>query len=563
MGSLNVGQVAHVVPDHVAPLPPRDILLSVRTGKVRPLAGVKIRSAINKQPREGKIRVTKTGLVGDEVQYEAHGGPEKALHMYSAAHYDAWNLEIPNREHLFKMGGFGENLSVMHLNEGNVCVGDTFKIGAEVIVQVSDVRQPCFKLNHRFEYQKTASISQNTGRIGWYYRVLKTGSIQAGDSFELTKRINPAWPLSRITKHLYHDVNNAEAMNEIVRLPGLGEEMVEVFAQRLAKGAEDFSDRLEGERIPVVWRSYQLVEKTGLTPRVKKLVFESDESSADIEDEEFGRFPHVRLQFGPELSFSRAYSVVSGEMRRFELGVARDDKSRGGSIYLHDHLRVGDVVKVAKGHESKSTKADCVNDIQSKKHVFIIGGIGVTAYLTEIAKLSQTQANFQIHYAVRSHKETAYLDYLPSKYTTVYAKDKGERLDVGNVVPIAEDGVYDSMIYCCGPSSLLEACQSTTKKLRYPRAQVHFEEFGGAITGTGDPFEAEIKSTGQVFKVPGDKSLLHILNEAGFEIESSCLVGNCGTVSQFVTCFSPLSGMVSHCSTTRYRLVSVRNSTAL
>ncbi|KAK9777579.1 putative Pyruvate kinase-like protein [Seiridium cardinale] len=528
MGSLNLGQVADAAPDNAAPLPPSDVLLSVRTGKIRPLAGVKIQSAINKQERQGKIKVTPTGLVGDQVHYEFHGGTEKALHMYCSAHYDTWNKEIPGRTHLFKIGGFGENLSVEHLNEDNVCVGDVFKCGPEVILQVSDVRQPCFKLNHRFEYKKTSSMSQNSGRTGWYYRVLKAGYIQEGDTFELIERVNPAWPLSRVQKYLYHDVNNAEAMNEMVQLRGLGEEMIGVFNGRLSKGAEDFSGRLEGD-IPVVWGSYRLTEKTDVTPRVKKLVFDVDGTSADMESKEFGRFPHVRLRFGPELMFSRAYSVVSGNMRRFELGIARDDKSRGGSMYLHDQLQVGDVVKVAKGHDGPPTTSNCIDNLQSKKHIFVIGGIGVTAFLRDVASLSQTAADFEVHYAVRSRRDAAYLEYLPSNNTTVYAKDEGARLDLKSIVPVPVDGNYSAMIYCCGPSSLLDTCQSLTRKLRYPRSNVHFEEFGGAETGTGNPFEAEIKSTGQVLQVPQEKSLLQILTEAGLEIESSCLVGNCGT----------------------------------
>ena len=136
MGSLNFGQVVETraESDNVAPLPPADVLLCVRTGKIRPLANVKYLSGIDKQPQPGKIRVTAPGLLGDQVEYEMHGGTEKALHMYCAAHYETWNRELPNRDHLFKIGGFGENLSVQHINEGNVCVGDIFKVGPEVIV---------------------------------------------------------------------------------------------------------------------------------------------------------------------------------------------------------------------------------------------------------------------------------------------------------------------------------------------------------------------------------------------------------------------------------------------
>lgn len=539
MGSFIPGQVATPAgdDDHVAPIPPRDVLLCVRTGKVRPFGGVKLRSAINKAARQGRIRVTATGLAGDEVHFEEHGGPEKALHHYDASHYATWNAEVPGRAHLFRVGGFGENLSTALLSETNVCIGDTFRVGPDVLIQVSGPRQPCFKLNHRFEYKKASSVAQNSGRTGWYYRVLRTGYIEEHDAFELVERINPRWSLSRVQKYLYHDIANTAAMAELVQLPGLGEEMVRIFRGRLAKGAEDFSGRLEGDRLPVVWRSYRVAETAYLTPRIKKFVLQVDGTSADIEESSFGRFPYVRLQFGPDLAFSRAYSVVSGDMRRFELGIARDDKSRGGSVYLHNQVQVGDVVRVAKGHGASSSETDCIDNRTDQGHIFVIGGIGITAFLSEIARLSQVSAaNLEIHYAVRSRDEAAYLDHLPAKNTTVYAKAEGRRLDIDHVVPVyRRNGTSNPVVYCCGPSSLLSACQKRTKKLGYPSSHVYFEEFGGGATGTGDPFEVEIKSTGKVLQVPREKSLLQVLNEAGLEIESSCLVGNCGTC------------MVDHC----------------
>ncbi|ORY58795.1 pyruvate kinase-like protein [Pseudomassariella vexata] len=513
----------------IAPLPSKDVLLSLRSGKIRPLGGVTIRSAINKNPRKGKVKVTRTGLVGDEMQYEMHGGSEKALHQYCASHYQKWNEEIHNREHLFKIGGFGENLSTALLSEDNVCIGDKFRLGPEVIVEVSEPRCPCFKLNHRFEYKKASTMAQNSGRTGWYLRVLQEGHLQEGDEFELIERINPHWSISRVQKYLFHEVNDLEAAAEMSQLPRLGDETAETFRSRLIKGAEDMSGRLEGDRIPVVWKSYRLVEKIVLTPRVKKFVFEVDQTSTDIDDIQLGRFPHVRLQFGPNHSFSRAYSVVSGDMGRFELGVARDDKSRGGSIYLHDNVRIGNSIKVAKGHTAEGAlRSSCIDNTASQKHVFIIGGIGVTAFLQEIATISKTSADLEIHYAVRSKNEAAYLNLLPPNRTTVYANNEGQRLDLNKIVPVTENGGVKAMIYCCGPSSLMEACRNLTFKRRYPQSSTHFEDFGGATTGTGDPFEAEIKSTGQVLQVPRKKSLLQILNDAGFEIESSCQVGNCG-----------------------------------
>ncbi|KAI0475542.1 PK beta-barrel-protein domain-containing protein-like protein [Xylariaceae sp. FL0804] len=512
----------------IAPLPPPDTLLSLRTGKVRPLAGVKIKSAINKQPRDGRVLLSKFGFAGDERDYLPHQSADNAVHQYDPRHYDMWRAKLPEREHKFSIGSFGENISTAHLSEHNVCVGDKFRLGSEAVLQVTMSRQPCYKLNHRFGHKKMSSLAQSTGCTGWLYRVLQHGQVQVGDGMELIERINPRWPLSRLQHHLYTDRNNMAAMAEIIDLPGLGQEIVHLIQKRLSQGAEDMGDRLNGD-VAVPWRSYKLVEKTPLTARAQRFVFAAEDGNITSEDGQFARFAHVRLKFGPESRFTRAYSVVSGDLKTFELGIARDDNSRGGSIYLHDSFHVGDAVEVAKGHASP-IKVGTALQKNPKKHIFIIGGVGVTAFLKEIKALAQQSQSYEVHYAVRSREDAAYLSQLPPAATTVYAKAEGQRLDVAGIVPPSSDSADpDTVIYCCGPTSLLEACRSWTRKQGYPPSHVHFEEFGGAATGTGDPFEAEVKSTGQVLQVPGEKTLLQVLNEAGFDIDSSCLVGNCGS----------------------------------
>ncbi|KAI0506404.1 pyruvate kinase-like protein [Xylaria bambusicola] len=510
----------------LVPWPPKEKVLSLRTGKVRPLTGDKITSAINKQPRQGKVYLTKLGFSGDERQFVPHQSPDNAVHQYASSHYERWRSDLPDRETKFVVGAFGENISTRHLSENNVCVGDKFRLG-DAVVQVTMTRQPCFKLNHRFEHKKMSSLVQATGRTGWLYRVLQEGWVEEGDEIELIERINPTWPLSRLQHFLYTDRNNTEALTQLTTLPGLSSEFVRLFEKRLERGAEDMSGRLQGD-VAMPWSSYTLVEKTRLTPRVQKFIFALDDEPVGAEELHFGRVPHVRIKFGPESKFTRAYSVVSGDMNRFELGIARDDNSRGGSLYLHDTLSVGDKVKVVKGHTS-NIKWDTDHTLHAKKHVFVLGGIGVTAFLGEIRKLLEQCVQFEVHYAVRSLADAAYLDQLPSAHTTVYAKSEGQRLRVASIIPSLENNADPNVVvYCCGPTGLIEETRSITTALGYPRSHVHFEEFGGAATGTGDPFEVEIEATGKVLQVPQEKSLLQVLNEAGFDIDSSCLAGNCG-----------------------------------
>ncbi|KAI1826642.1 PK beta-barrel-protein domain-containing protein-like protein [Xylaria intraflava] len=509
------------------PFPPKVTVLSLRTGTVRPFAGVNLTSAINKQPRNGKVRLTRLGFAGDERQFPPHRSPDNAVHQYDPSHYRLWKEELPDRKDKFNIGAFGENLATQHHSERNVCIGDKFRLG-DAIIQVTMPRQPCYKLNHRFEYKKMSSLVQSTGRTGWLYRVLLEGWVQEGDEMELIERINPTWPLSRVQHILYTDRDNVEALTELVQLPGLSRDFIELFQKRLKKGAEDMTGRLEGD-VAVPWRSYTLVEKVPLTPRIQKFVFAAEDEDIGSDELQFGSFPHVRVKFGPETKFTRAYSVVSGNMKRFELGIARDDNSRGGSVYLHDNLAVGNELKVAKGHAS-AHKWDPDQHVNASKHVFILGGIGVTAFLGEIRTLEKRCVQFEVHYAVRSRSNAAYLDRLPAANTTVYSKAEGQRLCTKDIIPsLGDNGDPHAVIYCCGPTSMIEETQNLTKELGYPMSHVYFEEFGGAATGTGDPFEVEVEGTGKILEVPREKSLLEILNEAGFDVDSSCLVGNCGS----------------------------------
>lgn len=154
-------------------------ILDVRTGKVKQLdPRLPTKSAIFKESHQGKVFLTKTGLSGDEQAYEHHGGVDKALHQYNVDHYESWAEERPDLEHLFQAGAFGENISTTGMDEKNVCIGDQYSIGDEVIVQISEPRQPCYKLNQRFKWKKASVRVQETGRAGWYLRVIQTGFIQ-------------------------------------------------------------------------------------------------------------------------------------------------------------------------------------------------------------------------------------------------------------------------------------------------------------------------------------------------------------------------------------------------
>jgi len=154
-------------------------------------------SAIGKQPVSQRASIAMDGLTVDQqADLTVHGGPDKALHHYPADHYVDWRAELGRMDLL--PGSFGENLTSTGLTEKTVCIGDIFSLGTSR-VQISQGRQPCWKLNAHTGEGRMAFLFQRTGRTGWYYRVLSPGSVAPGDTIELIDRPHPDWSLERVT----------------------------------------------------------------------------------------------------------------------------------------------------------------------------------------------------------------------------------------------------------------------------------------------------------------------------------------------------------------------------
>ncbi|MCW5645687.1 MAG: MOSC domain-containing protein [Sphingopyxis sp.] len=172
-------------------------ILAVLLGNARPFRRDE-RSAIDKRPVVDSVAIDATGLVGDEqADRSVHGGIDKAIHHYPADHYDWWRSHLGDHSLLDAPGAFGENISTAGLDESNVCLGDRFRLGS-ALVEVSQARQPCWKLDHRFGSKGVMATVVKTRRTGWYYRVLEAGAVRAGDDLVLVDRPWPEWPLASL-----------------------------------------------------------------------------------------------------------------------------------------------------------------------------------------------------------------------------------------------------------------------------------------------------------------------------------------------------------------------------
>jgi len=222
------------------------LVREVRTGRARPYGPQGQPSAIDKQPVAGPVRAGAEGFEGDEQgDRRHHGGPDKALHAYAAAHYPAWREALPHAAARFQPGAFGENLVVEGIAEDAICIGDRWRAGG-ALLEVSQGRQPCWKLNLRFGLTDMARRVQTSGRTGWYFRVLEPGEIAPGDTARLTGRPHPGWPLDRISRLLYRDMLDREALSGLAALPGLPESWRRLAERRIESGrVEDWRSRVE------------------------------------------------------------------------------------------------------------------------------------------------------------------------------------------------------------------------------------------------------------------------------------------------------------------------------
>lgn len=223
-------------------------VLTVLVGRVAELPGSGASSGIAKAPVDRPLYLGSEGFDGDEqADRRVHGGVEKAVHQYAYDHYEVWKRELGTLQPLTSPGAFGENLSTTGLTEADVAVGDVFRLG-DALLQVSQGRQPCWKLNRRFSVPDMARRVQASGRTGWYYRILQPGIVNPDATLDLVDRVAPEWTLLRLWRALYVERLNRIELEGMAALEVLADGWRKYAIRRLQSGrVEDWSKRLEDE----------------------------------------------------------------------------------------------------------------------------------------------------------------------------------------------------------------------------------------------------------------------------------------------------------------------------
>ena len=211
------------------------VSLNVGVPREVPIHGGTIVTGIFKQPVAGRVTLRRLNLDGDrQADLVVHGGPYKAVYVYPHEHYAYWKEALPNREIPIAM--FGENFTTEGLLEPDVLIGDKFSVGTAEVT-VTQPRQPCFKLNIRFNDDLMVKRFLASGRSGFYVQVTQPGEVAAGDELKLLSRDPHGISIADFNR-LYvaksHDAADAALIVRLTEIPALPQDWKDYFRERLA-----------------------------------------------------------------------------------------------------------------------------------------------------------------------------------------------------------------------------------------------------------------------------------------------------------------------------------------
>lgn len=227
----------------------------------------------------------------------------------------------------------------------------------------------------------------------------------------------------------------------------------------------------------------------------------------------------------------RSYSLhnAPGEANRYAIGVLNDNASRGGSRWIHEHLRAGDQIRI-----SAPRNLFALNEQQSAQSVFVAGGIGITPILAMVRRLVQLGRGAHVILCARSRSSAPFLEeltHLTRHGVTLHTHFDDEAGSPPSLRALLAAHRPDDHFYCCGPSPMLTSFEATCAELGF--ANVHVERFKAeqpatpkaALTGT---CTVELRKSGVTLEIPKNKPALQIFLDAGVDIEFSCEEGVCG-----------------------------------
>ena len=206
-----------------------------------------VKTAINKKRIMTSIYLSELGLDGDEcADPKNHGGLDRALHHYPEEHYSFWEMKYGINAQDWKAPGMGENISSKGMTEDLVHIGDRYQLG-ETVVEISQPRSPCFKLNKRWQQEDISAVMQNISYCGWLYRVIQPGIVECNSELMLLERDTGSLSVKDVCDAFFGDPLNVGGLSKLMELRALSSSWLDKVESRLKnREVENWSRRLQG-----------------------------------------------------------------------------------------------------------------------------------------------------------------------------------------------------------------------------------------------------------------------------------------------------------------------------
>ena len=531
-------------------------LLSVNVSAVKEIRyqGRTLTTGIFKSPVAGRVMVRRLNLDGDDqADRRVHGGLDMAVYAYPSEHYAFWERELDRQG--YPHGQFGENLTVSGLSEETVRVGDTYRIGG-ALLQATQPRIPCYKLVIRMEQGPDfAARFQQSGRMGFYFRVLEEGEIGAGDAIELVDRDEKSVTIAEFIKVYLYDAHDPTSLRRLLASRDLGDAW-RSYVDKMLNSAELVTG-------PAGWHGFRtfivdrkVPESTTITSFYLK---PKDRETLPIYLP--GQFLTFRMQIrGQSKPVLRTYSLSDSPTHPDYYRVSIKRLTNGlYSNYFHDRVQPDTELCV------KSPRGKFRLDPTGETPVVLLsGGVGLTPMISMLNAIVESGSRRPVwfihgsrngqehamgehvrHLATENENISAYIRYSRPLPADVEGHDYDSRghIDLDLLKSVLPPAAYD--FYLCGPTAFMKSLYKGLLEWGVPPTRVYYEFFGpvsqleegtepagkrvAASEGTGK-FDVHFAKSGLTVKWdPSMESILELAEANGLRPEFSCRTGICHT----------------------------------
>ncbi len=527
-------------------------ILSIHAGKTRTYSeqDKSFATAICKQQLEGPVTLTREGVEGNEV-----ANHKNAVYAYCAENYAYWNDTLQPAKP-WVPGLVAENLTLQGIDESQVRIGDFFKIGS-VTLQVSGCREPC--ANFLWHVQMPASFLntyQASGRTGMYLEVIEPGVIQAGDHVEHVSCGHDSIPVPDLARFLMNPQPEAAELDRLVRIPGLGLQMLSsMMATRnlLTEKKLVRSNRWAG------WKPFAVQKIVQETPDIKSFYLRPADG-APVAGYRAGQFLTVRVPLDNGETVTRCWSLSAYDehLQGYRISIKKEAQGQASS-WMHDRLAEGDLLDLLPPNGRFTLQRGAI----VQPVVLISGGVGITPMMSmlhaHVARADKRLPSLYFIHATQTEKTHAFKDEVEAVVTQhphfhshyIYSGAPANpastgRLDKSELSRILSDvgswfsekwvtlGAESCAYYLCGPQGFMDAVRHALVEMGVPDNLIAQESFAGGLGSLEHlqiaPATVKFARSAQsaAWRQEEDLSLLELAEQQGLRPTFSCRNGQCG-----------------------------------